>query len=81
MSDTQSLLTSGEKQSVTAGWMTIPEFARDINRTPRTVRRFIDRGMPVIRIGSTPYIDPLRARKWFEDGMPGPQTTRRRRAA
>jgi hypothetical protein len=43
------------------------------------VRRYIRLGMPVTMIGGTPYIDPAKARKWFEDGMPGPQQSLRGR--
>lgn len=68
--------------SVTAGLMTLEEFARDIRRSVRTARRFIDRGCPVVRIGATPYIDPAAARAWFEAGCPPPQpSSRNRRAA
>jgi hypothetical protein len=74
-------LASGSTQSVTtAGWLTKPQFARDIKKTERTVDRYIARGMPVIYIGATTYIDPNKARDWFEDGMPPPQPVLRSRA-
>jgi hypothetical protein len=63
-------------QSVTAGWQTIPQFARAIDRDPRTVNRWINRGLScaVIYLGRTPYIDPVKARVWFESGMPSPKS-------
>jgi len=67
-------------QSVTAGLMTLAQFAADIRKGVRTVRRYVDRGLPVVRIGSTPYINPLTARAWFEDGCPPPSSAAPRRA-
>jgi hypothetical protein len=59
-----------------------PQFAGDVNRCERTVQRWIGQGLPVIRVGSTVYIDPAKARAWFEDGMPPPKSpVRRRRVA
>jgi len=68
-------------QSVTAGLQTIPQFARDVEKGERTIRRWITLGMPVIRVGATPYIDPAKARAWFEAGMPAPKSPLRRRVA
>jgi hypothetical protein len=81
MPNTHTPFAGGGAQSVTAGWVTIPQFARDIDRSQRTVLRWVARGMPVIRVGATPYIDPAKARDWFEAGMPPPKPTLRRRAA
>jgi hypothetical protein len=65
--------------SVTAGLLTVPQIATDIHRSERTVRRYIAMGMPVTMIGNTPLGDPPKIRKWFEDGMPGPQPASRGR--
>jgi hypothetical protein len=70
---------------VLSGLLPKPEFATAIKKTERTVDRYISRGMPVVRVGQTTYIDPPIARKWFVDGCPAPESTprrgRRRRAA
>ncbi len=68
-----------QHQSVTVGLMPLEQFARDINRSVRTARRFIDRSCPIVRIGSTPYVDPAAARQWFTDGMPTPKPASRGR--
>jgi len=81
MPDTHTPFAGGGAQSVTAGWRTVPQFANDINKTERTVDRYIARGMPVIKVGATPYIDLAKARAWFEAGMPPPKPTLRPRAA
>jgi hypothetical protein len=65
-------------QSALAGLMTEDQFAADIKKGVRTVRRYVARGLPVTRIGITAYIDPARARSWFEEGCPPPQKLRRR---
>jgi hypothetical protein len=64
---------------VTTGWQTIPQFASDLGRTPRTVNRWIGLGLScaVVRIGRTPMIDPIKARIWFEKGMPPPKSPTR----
>ena len=61
--------------SVTAGWMTLEQFAADIGKGMRTVRRYVDRGMPVIRVGASPYVDPQAVRQWFAAGMPLPSAS------
>jgi hypothetical protein len=70
---------------VTVGLQREEEFGVTVHRKPRTIKRWIGMGMPVIKIGSSNWIDPAAARAWFEQGMPGPQPTprgmRRRRAA
>jgi hypothetical protein len=79
MSDPQAPMARNDAQCVIAGWQTITEFAHDVNRTERTVARWIGRGMPVIRVGATRFIDPTKARKWFLDGMPSPTSSPRLR--
>jgi hypothetical protein len=64
--------------SVIAGLMPVPQIASDLGKAERTVRRYIRLGMPVTMIGGTPYVDPAKARTWFEQGMPPPQKLRRR---
>jgi hypothetical protein len=59
-----------EIPSVTAGWMTPDQLAADIKRCRRTVARWVARGMPVVKIGASLYIDPAEAREWFRAGMP-----------
>jgi hypothetical protein len=65
--------------SVIAGLMPVPKIASDLGKAERTVRRYIKLGMPVTMIGGTPYVDPQKARTWFEAGMPGPQPAPRGR--
>ena len=71
--------------TVLEGLLAIDEFATQVKRRPRTIARWIRRGMPVTRIGQQPYVDPVKARKWLEDGGATPShlkpVTRRRRAA
>jgi hypothetical protein len=55
------------------------DFAQQIARDERTVARFIERGMPCIRVGRSVYIDPTAAREWFAAGMPPRQPVSRRR--
>ncbi len=59
--------------SVTAGLLPVDQLAIDLRKSERTVRRYFRLGMPVTMIGGTPYGDPVKIRKWFESGMPGPQ--------
>lgn len=65
--------------SVIAGLLPVPKLAIDLGKAERTIRRYIALGMPVTMIGGTPYGDPPKIRKWFEDGMPGPQPASRGR--
>ena len=57
------------------------EYAAGIGKSERTVDKWIKRGMRVVRIGGTVYIDPAVALQWFADGMPEPEPVRRRRRA
>jgi hypothetical protein len=59
-------------RSVTAGLQREEDFATDVDKSVRTVKRWIAQGMPVTKIGATNWIDPARARRWFDDGMPPP---------
>jgi hypothetical protein len=79
MSDTQHSLAAGG--TITAGWLTLPDFAAQLGRSPRTIARYIDQGLPIIRVGRQVFVDPSAARLWFTEGSPRPQPSRRRRAA
>jgi hypothetical protein len=56
--------------SVLAGLVNVPAFATDVRKDPRTVMRWIRNGLPTTRIGREIWIDPVKARRWFEEGMP-----------
>lgn len=45
-----------------------PEFRSDINRSERTVSRWIAKGMPVTYVGREQFIDPIKARAWIDAG-------------
>lgn len=80
MPDTDSVLSNTVPKSVTDGWITAAEFGSQIGRGQKTVDRYVRRGLPIIRIGRTIFIDPSAARRWFENGMPSAQQPVRRSA-
>lgn len=55
-------------ESVLAGLVTIRDFAEQVARRPRTITRWLAMGLPAVRVGQTPMIDPARARLWLEQG-------------
>ena len=79
MADTQ--YSPAVTPRVTAGWLTLPDFAAELGKSERTARRWVDRGLPVIRVGNASYIDPAAAREWFRAGMPAPKPAPRGRRA
>jgi hypothetical protein len=56
------------------GLVSVETFAAAANRTPRQVHSWIAQGLPIVRIGKTPWIkveparDWLYARKWNPGG-------------
>jgi hypothetical protein len=67
--------------AVLARLQPVSVFGKTINRSGRTVKRYIRQGMPVIMVGKTPMIDPPAGARWFLDGMPRPDTRARPRRA
>lgn len=55
-------------ENVLAGLVTVRDFAEQVARRPRTITRWLAMGLPAVRVGQTPMIDPARARRWLEDG-------------
>ena len=47
------------------GLATVSVFAQSVNRTERCVQRFIAAGLPVTRMGKTPYVIVSEARDWL----------------
>jgi hypothetical protein len=45
--------------SVIAGLMKLDDLGPDIGKGRRAVARYVNRGLPIIKIGRTPYVDPI----------------------
>ena len=78
------LLTSTAQQApptptILHGLLTLDEVAQEANCSLRTVQRWIERGLPVIKIGNLQRIRPESAREWFvsQERKPPPPTRRR----
>jgi hypothetical protein len=54
-------------------------FAKRVGKNPRTVRHWMDRGLPYLRLGNQRYIHLPHARAWMMAGLRGASTERRRR--
>jgi hypothetical protein len=69
-----STILSPEVEAVRAlllvGLAPIPAFAKAVNRSPRQVNTWIAEGLPIIRIGRTPYVDLPKARPWLQAQNP-----------
>ncbi|MGH7054934.1 MAG: hypothetical protein ACREFK_11505 [Stellaceae bacterium] len=61
-------------EDVLGGLMPLSAYAEAIRRQPRTVSRWISRGLPIVRIGQEPFIDPVKALEWFGAGCPAAPT-------
>jgi hypothetical protein len=57
------------------GLLPVIDFAEQVDRCEATIKRWVKKGLPVVHIGRSVYIDPIMARQWFLDGMP-PQPRR-----
>jgi hypothetical protein len=68
-------LTRGSAMSETAGlldgYLDIEPFAKEVNRSPRTILRWMDEpnGLPYSRIGNRRLIHVLTARDWVFSRM------------
>jgi hypothetical protein len=61
-------------------WIKMEDFARDIKRHPRTVRRWMlePDGLPYTRLGKTPIIHMPTARQWLLGRMQYPKAAGKR---
>jgi hypothetical protein len=67
------------------GYLTLPQFAQQVNRHPRTVRRWMNQpdGLPYINMGNTILLKLQTSCDWLDskERRPNPTPSRRRRAA
>jgi hypothetical protein len=52
----------------------LAEFAKRVGKNPRTVRHWMDRGLPYLRLGNQRYIHLPSARTWLMAGLRGAST-------
>jgi hypothetical protein len=63
-----------------ADFLEIKAFSKEVNRHERSVRRWMDLGLPYTRLGNVTYIHMPGARQWLLDRMHGHGESRRTRA-
>ncbi len=70
------------KQIVLGGLIPLKKYVAALDRSERTGQRWVSLGMPVVRIGQEPFVDPPAALEWFKACCPpaSSRSTPRRRA-
>jgi phage terminase Nu1 subunit (DNA packaging protein) len=56
---------SGYNPSLLRDFLTRKQLAVELDVCVRTIERFEDRGLPVLRLGRRPLYDPEAVRKWI----------------
>jgi hypothetical protein len=65
-SSAAALTVEEVRATVFEGLATVTVFAAAMQRTPRQVLFWISQGLPVTRIGHTPYVQVDPAREWLQ---------------
>jgi hypothetical protein len=67
------------RASLLDGLTPVEVFAAAVDRSPRQIKTWITLGLPIVRVGKTPYVQVRAAREWIMRRSAPPEAPRRGR--